>query len=84
MTKQPNLLTVLDRGLTILERGQVLERAIHSDAEQRCLVRQVPVDIVGRWLFCGEPVVVVMLRLTHTALLELVAVPRTKINKSGR
>ena len=84
VTKQPNLLAVLHRGLTILERCQMLERTIHSHAEQRHLVCQVPVDIVGGWLFCSEPVVVVMLGLANAALLELVAVPRTVINKSGR
>lgn len=84
VTKQPNLLAVLHRGLTILERCQMLERTIHSHAEQRHLVCQVPVDIVGGRLFCSEPVVVVMLGLANAALLELVAVPRTVINKSGR
>ena len=84
VTKQPNLLAVLHRGLTILERCQMLERTIHSHAEQRRLVCQVPVDIVGGWLFCSEPVVIVMLGLANAALLELVAVPRTVINKSGR
>ena len=70
-------LRVLDRGLAILERCQVLEGTIHPDAEERCLVRQVPVDIVCGGFLCGEPVVVVMLGLAYAPLLELVAVPKT-------
>ena len=74
MTKQPNLLAVLDRGLPILERRQVLERTIHPDAEECRFVRKLPVDVVGWRLLCGEPVVVVVLGLPHSTLLELVAV----------
>ena len=80
VAKKPDLLAVLDRGLAILERRQVLEGTIHPDAEERRLVRQVPVDVVcGRFL-CGEPVVVVMLGLAYAPLLELVAVPETIIS----
>ena len=39
VTKQPNLLAVLDRGLPVLERRQVLERTIHPDAEECRFVR---------------------------------------------
>ena len=74
VTKQPNLLAVLDRGLPVLERRQVLERTIHPDAEECRFVRKLPVDIAGRGLLCGEPVVVVVLGLPHSTLLELVAV----------
>ena len=75
VAEKPDLLTVLDRSLAILERRQVLEGTIHPDAEERRLVRQVPVDVdCGRFL-CGEPVVVVMLGLAYAPLLELVAVP---------
>ena len=60
VTKQPDLLAVLDRSLTILERSQVLEGTVNPHAEERRLVCQVPVDIVGGRFFCSEPVVVVM------------------------
>ena len=53
----------------------MLEGTVHPHAEERRLVRQVPVDIVCGWLLCREPVVVVMFGLTYTPLLELVAVP---------
>ena len=75
MSKEPDLLAVLDRGLAVLKRCHVLKGPVHSHTEQRCLVRQIPVHIVGGWFLRGEPVVVVMFRLTYSPLLELVIVP---------
>ena len=75
VAKEPDLLAVLHRGLAILEWCQVLEWTVDSHAEQRRLVRQVPVDVFGGGFLCCEPVIIVMFGLTNTALLELVAVP---------
>ena len=58
----------------------MLEGTVHPHAEERRLVRQVPVDIVCGGFLCGEPVVVVMLGLAYAPLLELVAVPETIIS----
>ena len=58
----------------------MLEGTVHPHAEERRLVRQVPVDIVCGGFLCGEPVVVVMLGLAYAPLLELVAVPETTLS----